>query len=210
MKQWLNAPLGRFVRERENGLLAPLVSRLNYLGITPTALTIAGLIAQVVVGWLLANGYITLGAVFLLGAGLLDILDGALARLTDQTTRLGAFLDSTFDQLGDMAVFLGLLWFTLAQAQQLDVLLIFLSLFGSMVNSHIRARAGMEGLDCNTGLMTRGERYPIMVVALLLHQVTAMLWLLSFLNNFSALLRLVYVWRTSAKNNIAETKLPTA
>lgn len=210
MKQWLNAPLGRFVRERENGLLAPLVSRLNYLGITPTALTIAGLITQVVVGWLLANGHITLGAVFLLGAGLLDILDGALARLTDQTTRLGAFLDSTFDQLGDMAVFLGLLWFTLAQAQQLDVLLIFLSLFGSMVNSHIRARAGMEGLDCNTGLMTRGERYPIMVVALLLHQVTAMLWLLSFLNNFSALLRLVYVWRTSSKNNIAETKLPTA
>ncbi len=204
-REWLNAPVGNWARKREGKVLMPLARSMKQLRVTPNMLTVGGLALQGVVALLLANGHTALGGWVLLVAGLFDILDGALARLMGQETRLGAFLDSMFDQCGDVIVFLGLLWPYLNAGVRVEVVLVFVALFGSMLNSHARSRAGMLGIECRAGLMTRGERYPIMITGLIFHQATLMLWLLVVLNNFSAVQRIVYVWRTVTRDD-AEKK----
>ena len=81
---------------------------------TPNALTVIGRAGSTAAaGLILARYWLAAAAVFAV-ANLMDSLDGSLARLTGRETRLGAFLDSTFDRLGE-ALVIGAIGVTLAQ-----------------------------------------------------------------------------------------------
>lgn len=128
-----------------------------------------------------------------------------MARTLRIESRFGAFLDSICDHCGDYAIYLGLLWQFLDDSAPVVIVLIFLALFGSMLGSQIRSRAGMVGIDTKTiGLFTRFERTMILFVGLLADQIVAALWLLAVLNNFSAAQRLIYVVRVSTHQRVNE------
>ncbi len=147
-------------------------------------------------GFLLAQGkWIPGGAVLLFGA-LLDSIDGELARVLNQETPLGGFIDSISDHCGDLAVSLGLVWAYLSENRHGEVILIFLALFGSMLGSQARSRAGMVGIDTKTvGLLTRFERITILLLGILADQITAALGVLAVLNNISTLQRIIHILR---------------
>src|SRR5207245_1467143 len=105
---------------------------LAKLGITPNILTISSLILITLAGFVLAQNHTTIGGVLLLLGGVLDGIDGELARVTHHETKLGAFLDSICDHCGDFAVSLGLLWLYLHNKAPTEVILIFVALFGSL------------------------------------------------------------------------------
>lgn len=81
---------------------------LGRLGLTPNALTLIGFGVAVVAAWLAAEqAWLAAGLLVAFGAAF-DVFDGALARATNRTSRLGAFMDSTFDRAGEAVVYVGL------------------------------------------------------------------------------------------------------
>jgi CDP-diacylglycerol--glycerol-3-phosphate 3-phosphatidyltransferase len=82
-----------------------------------------------------------------------------------------------------------------------EVILAFVSIIGSVMVSYTRARAEGLGLECKVGLLTRFERFLIIAVALILNQVTPVLWLLAVLTNLTALQRIAHVWRITRGND---------
>jgi phosphatidylglycerophosphate synthase len=192
--------VARWIRTWYRRYLGPFVRFLAGLGLTPNALTLSSLAILILAGLLLAWGYRAVGGLVLLFGALLDGIDGELARFLGRESALGAFLDSITDHLGDLALHLGLLWWYLQQGARVEPLLLFLSLFGSLLGSQIRSRAGMVGIDTKTvGWATRFERIVVLAAGLLANWVSASLWVLAALNTFSAAQRLVYAFRVARR-----------
>ncbi len=188
--------LSRWVRTWYSRLLQPFLLLLAGFGVTPTMLTISSLLLILVSGFVLSQNHLIIGGIFLLLGGLLDGIDGELARVTNRTTKFGAFLDSICDHSGDFVLSLGLLWLYLRAST--EVVLIFAALFGSMLGSLVRSRAGMVGIETkDVGLVTRFERILILLIGLFTHRITVALWILAVLNNLAVLQRVIYVLRVS-------------
>lgn len=91
---------------------------LAQLGITPNTLTLVGLVISLVTAGVIAQGYLLVGGLLVLFAGIFDMFDGALARARNASTTFGAFLDSTLDRYSESIILFGLFWYAL-QAQTL-------------------------------------------------------------------------------------------
>jgi len=148
--------------------LASFEPTLVNLGIRPDHLTFAQLAMSLLAGVAYASGRIFLGGWLMLGCGVLDLLDGGLARHTVGATRRGAFLDSVIDRYAEFFTFCGLGVFFSASWM---VWIVALGFLGSMMVSYARARAEGLGVECRGGLMQRGERYVLLGVSSFLSTV---------------------------------------
>ena len=151
----------------------PIVGALSKSGITPNALTLINLALNIVAAYVIATGHFLVAGVLILGSGLFDLLDGALARFNKQTTRFGAVLDSTVDRVSEAAALCGLLmWYVSQEGATLEIVLVLVVLVGSFLVSYIRARAEGLGWQCQVGLFTRAERVIVLAIGLLLGGVS--------------------------------------
>ncbi len=183
----------RWITEPLNAVLVK--SRLK-----PNNLTWIALATSVIAAASIATNQLLIGGFLVLLSGLLDILDGALARLTNQATRFGALLDSTFDRISDAIVLLGFLVLYIRSEGYIEIVLIFLALVGALLTSYIRARAEGIGVNCPVGLFTRTERVIILALGLLLNplckfSILIALVILIVLGFVTVGQRLVYVWQ---------------
>jgi len=174
----------------------PLVGILSKIGITPNVLTLINLALNIVAAYFIATEHFIIGGVLVLVAGLFDLLDGALARFTKQTTKFGAILDSTVDRISEAAILCGLLiWYIPQEGASLKSVLIFVVLIGSFLVSYIRARAEGLGWQCQVGLFTRAERVIVLAIGLLINQIFIVLCVLVVFVFFTVVQRLVYLWK---------------
>jgi CDP-diacylglycerol--glycerol-3-phosphate 3-phosphatidyltransferase len=174
----------------------PIVGILSKSGITPNALTFINLAMSIVAAYVIATNHLVLGGVLVLVSGLFDLLDGALARFTKQTTKFGAILDSTVDRISEAATFCGLLiWYVPQEGASLKIVLIFVVLIGSFLVSYIRARAEGLGWQCQVGLFTRTERVIVLAIGLLINQIFIALCVLVVFVFITVVQRLVYLWK---------------
>jgi len=174
----------------------PIVGILSKSGITPNALTFINLALNIVAAYVIATGHFLLGGILVLVSGLFDLLDGALARFTKQTTKFGAILDSTVDRISEAAILCGLLiWYTPQEGASLKIVLIFVVLIGSFLVSYIRARAEGLGWQCQVGLFTRAERVIVLAIGLLVNQIFIALCVLAVFVFITVVQRLVYLWK---------------
>ena len=177
----------------------PVVRLLARTPITPSALTWFGFLLTVGAAALITQGYLLAAGVVVLIAGFFDILDGALARHTNQTTQFGAILDSTLDRLSEGVLLLGILAFYAREPSTVGILLAGAALLGSPLVSYVRARGEALGLECQVGLFTRPERVVVLVLGLLLSQIDyALIIALAIIVAFSFITigqRLVHLWR---------------
>ena len=159
-------------RNLADRITSPIVRILSKSGITPNILTLTNLALNIVAAYVIATGHLLLGGVLILGSGLFDLLDGALARFTKQTTRFGAVLDSTVDRVSEAATLCGLLiWYVPQEGASLKIVLILVVLIGSFLVSYIRARAEGLGWQCQVGLFTRAERVIVLAIGLLINRI---------------------------------------
>ncbi len=190
--------ISRWLRRRYGRALAPPMVALADCGITPGMLTAGGLLMMIMAGALLSAHHFIFGGVVLLAGGILDGIDGELARVTGAASARGAFLDSICDHAGDFAVYLGLCWWCLHNTYTVEVVLIFAAMFGSLFGSHVRSRAGMVGFEVkDVGIFTRFERVALLAFGLFAGALTFALWGLAILNNVSALQRVAHDLRLS-------------
>jgi CDP-diacylglycerol--glycerol-3-phosphate 3-phosphatidyltransferase len=149
-----NQLLGPFFARFLVWLISPL-ERLLIGRVSPNAITIASLALCGITGAAVALGHLP-GAVWLyVFAGVLDVLDGRIARLSNQQTPSGALLDSVSDRWGELFVFAGYLWFLHDSPWLVAVMS---AIGGSMMVSYTRARAESLGVAPSGGVMQRAER----------------------------------------------------
>ncbi len=177
-----------------NYLTQPAVRFLARISITPSIITWFGFLLAVGAAALIVTGHLFAAGFVVLFAGFFDMLDGALARYTNQTTCFGAVLDSTLDRLSEAVLLIGILLYVGNQSL-VAVLLVFLALFGSLLVSYIRARAEALDLECQVGLFTRAERVIVLALGLLLNQIVIALAIIVVFSFFTFGQRLIYVWQ---------------
>jgi CDP-diacylglycerol--glycerol-3-phosphate 3-phosphatidyltransferase len=192
--------LAEFRRTVARRITEPLKTALVKSRLKPNTLTWIALAISIIAAGTIATNHLLIGGFLILLSGLFDIMDGALARLTNQATRFGAVLDSTFDRISDAVLFLGLLVLYLMRGSTIEMVLIFLALVGSFLTSYVRARAEGIGINCPVGLFTRAERVIILALGLLLNPlyeftILIALILIVVLGFFTMGQRLVYVWQ---------------
>ena len=193
--------LSQLVRKYSQKFIDPVAHFFSTKKISPNAITIVGFLLMSIVAFVLAQGYLFWGGVLITVFALFDALDGTLARMTKQTSRFGAFLDSTLDRYAEAIIYLGLFIYYINQNQTVDLLLIYATVVGSLMVSYARARAEGIGVPLKDGLFTRFERIFVLVVGLLFNWVfssfstlTLALWILAILSNFTAVQRMYMVW----------------
>jgi len=160
------------LRAKIRGMVTPIALGLARVGLTPNALTLIGFfiacIAAVAAGaqaWLLAGFLVVFGGVF-------DLFDGAVARATGKVSKLGAFLDSTFDRWGEGVVFVGIAWGALEMGLSRPVILSSLAMVSAFMVSYTRAKAENMGFTSGSGmaavgLAPREVRIAILTIGLL-------------------------------------------
>lgn len=197
-RQWLAWPV------------SVVVERLHRLGISPNAVSYTGFALTLISAVLLGAGQFIAGGVLLTVASLLDLVDGSLARATKQSSTFGAFLDSTLDRYSESVTLLALAFFYAGQAQsRLYVMLILLTIVGSLMVSYTRARAEALNVECKEGWLQRPERVFLLIVALLFNSLFAdqlMLAVLAFMavmTNVTAIQRVYQVYRRVQKQENA-------
>ena len=177
-----------------------LVTPLARLGVTPNALTLAGLALNLVTAAVIAMGHLAWGGALVLFSGAFDMLDGALARVTQQNSVFGAFFDSTVDRIAEAALFLGLLLYYHQRGGSLVELgLTYVAVTGSLLVSYARARAEGLGLECKVGLFQRPERVVALGLGLLAGPLVLQgaLALLAVVTSITVVQRIAHVWRTA-------------
>jgi CDP-diacylglycerol--glycerol-3-phosphate 3-phosphatidyltransferase len=184
-----------FLRKISRNLLNTIAAMLDNLGITPNMLTIIGVIGHLISASLIAFGYWILGALVMLFFGFFDALDGALARYQNRVKKYGAFLDSICDRISESFIFLGLFYFFASKSLYLDCVLVFLAAISAFLVSYMRARAESVGVTPKLGLMTRVERYIVLVLALLLNKMEIGLSIMAVLSLFTIGQRIWFVKR---------------
>ena len=173
----------------------PLARSLMAVGLTPNRVTFLGLLVSAGCAYLLSQGMFVAGGGVLILAGMMDMVDGALARRGGTASPRGALLDSVVDRVAEATVFLGLLVFYLDPVSATEIVLINVSLAGSFMVSYLRARGEGLGVDCRVGIMTRPERVVALAVGLLLGQVTIALAVIAVLTVFTTLHRFWHIHR---------------
>lgn len=149
-------------RSRIAPILDPIASALSKLKLTPTAVTIGGLLVTVGGAFLIAAGEYAWGAIVAGIGSVLDALDGPLARYQGKASIRGAFIDTMSDRFGELAIFAGL-----AFSLRDDETALMLCLFGlafSLLTPYVRAKAESWGAEGRGGWMGRAERMLLILV----------------------------------------------
>lgn len=150
------------------------VTGLARTRVTPNALTVSGvslcLAAALLVPFESRDEllFYWLGAgVFVLGS-ILDILDGALARVGGRSTVFGAFLDSTTDRVGEGAMLAAIALVFARSGNETAVVFTIVGVAGSFLVPYVRAKAEALGLRGDVGLGSRAERVVVITAGLVL------------------------------------------
>jgi CDP-diacylglycerol--glycerol-3-phosphate 3-phosphatidyltransferase len=192
-------------RSLANSVAPPLARLLARTPLTPNVLTWLGFVITIGAAVLVVTDHFLAGGAVVLVAGLFDMLDGALARLTDRVSRFGGILDSTLDRLSEAAVLLALL-VVCARGQHVTMsLLVGVTLLGSLMVSYIRARMEGMGIECQAGIFTRPERVIVLALGLMLNQydyaLLSALGVIAFFSWVTVVERLVYAWRQTREKS---------
>jgi CDP-diacylglycerol--glycerol-3-phosphate 3-phosphatidyltransferase len=185
-------------RKKVSRAVDPLARLLVRSGLSPTAVTFAGLGISIVGSALIALGFLAAGAAVLGTGAALDILDGVLARMTGRETVRGAFLDSLTDRVGEVAMWTGLAFYLGRRSEAMLVMLSLVALAGSLLIPYLRAKAEAEGVEGKGGLMGRAERlllfcWGVGIAGLGLPVLASTIWALAGLTWLTVVQRL---WRT--------------
>jgi CDP-diacylglycerol---glycerol-3-phosphate 3-phosphatidyltransferase len=177
----------------------PVIKLLAKTPLTPNAITLIGFAITVAAGVLAFTEHLVAAGVTVAVAGIFDMLDGALARMTGRVTKFGAILDSTLDRVSESLVLVGLLAVFVRDAMVLESMLVGAALVGSLLTSYTRARMEGLGIECKAGLFTRTERVIVTALGLVLsslnYTLLIMLIIITFFSWYTVVERMLYARR---------------
>jgi CDP-diacylglycerol---glycerol-3-phosphate 3-phosphatidyltransferase len=167
-------------------LIDPVADWLVRRRVHPNTITIVGTLFMVAGGVLYGTGHIMTGGWLLGITALTDVMDGTVARRSNQTSVFGAFLDSSLDRVADGAVLGGLAVFYALSTEHRSIPMIVIciaGIIGSFMTSYTRARAEALGLDAKVGMLQRPERVVLLSAPQAFFGLTLNGWVLAIIIN---------------------------
>src|SRR5579863_9025246 len=185
-------------------LLDRIVHGLSLTRISPNVLTFIGLVINIVAAFFFghanannANSMFLYASLVIIGAGIFDMVDGRVARATNQVTIFGAFFDSVIDRYSDVALFFGLLVYYARANRFFYVVLVAIVMVSSVMVSYTRARAESLIPQCKAGFMERPERIVLVIIGGLFEKWGAMapvLWVLAVISTITVIHRIRFTY----------------
>lgn len=192
-------------------IINPIIKAMIRLHITPNIVTFIGFIGNIVAAGFFVEAALTQslellgwGGLIILAAGLFDMMDGRLARMSGKSSLFGALWDSTLDRYSELVSLFGICLYFLRMQDETGFwmgIVTFAAMIGSVMVSYVRARA--EGLDieCKVGLMQRPERVVVTAVTAMFTGCMADIWwlaggmiLIAVLANITAFWRIAHCY----------------
>ncbi len=180
-------------------LLYKIVHGLALTRISPNALTFIGLLinigAALLFGFANAENQRRLffyAGLVIIGAGIFDMVDGRVARATNQVTQFGGFFDSVIDRYSDVALFFGLVVYYARANRFLYVVLSAFVMVSSVLVSYARARAESLIPSCKVGFMERPERIVLIIIGALFNRMAPVLWVIATISTITVIHRIRY------------------
>ncbi len=221
--------IGIFMIEFWYWITIPFLAFFKLIGFTPNKITSISIFLSFITGAIYATGYFSAAGWMLVISGTLDMLDGRLARETGTATKAGAFFDSCSDRYSDSFVFIGIAiyflsknfsegngQFILSISDYLSIILILALMLGTAAMSYVKARGEAVGVTTKSGLMQRPERIMMLAIYSVLdpfiriilgnyginqdYCLIFILIIMAILINFSALVRMVDIFRLIRKS----------
>lgn len=162
--------------------LKPIIKKLD---INPNIITIISPFIAIIAAYFFANKNILIGALFILLSGFLDVMDGAIARYHNKTSKFGGFLDSTMDRFADAIIYIGIIF-----GGYVDWFIGILAIHSAITVSYVRARAESENIKCNVGIAERAVRLLILVLGSFIAGITN---IIGFPNSDIILIATIYI-----------------
>jgi len=147
-------------------LYSSLIPLLSKMKISPNTLTIFGFIFSLITMILISQGYLLISGILIIFSSIFDLLDGALARYTRNTTNFGKFFDAVIDRLSEIAIYVGLFIYFMNDSNSL--LIIFISTISNQLVSYIKTKYESIGIEGDVGIFTRPERIITLSLALII------------------------------------------
>jgi CDP-diacylglycerol--glycerol-3-phosphate 3-phosphatidyltransferase len=179
-------------------------NRLIQSRLTPNAISVTGLVGNVIAGVLVTQRYFFLaGIAFVLGS-VCDTLDGRYSRMSGKGTPFGAFLDSTLDRVEEGIVLCAVAAYFSDRGNDLAVAAVVVTVLMSLMVSYTRARAEALGVECKVGIATRPVRVVILSAGLLFAKGASLgdfellepaIYAMAVLTTFTTLQRVLHVRR---------------
>jgi len=170
-----------------NSILDRLAQTRFFSRLSPNLVSTCGILVGIVPAFLFAYGEFEWAGVFIILSGVLDMLDGKIARASGRTTIFGALYDATVDRATELAIYTGIGAYFIVRNMHLTSLFVVFAAGGSWLVSYVRARAESFGVPCEVGLLRRGERFVLLAAGAILsfapgpfHE--AALWFLDVIN----------------------------
>ncbi len=182
-----------------NYLLTAIVRAFAASHINPNALTVIGFVMNLLAAYLFAYGYFRWAGGTIILAGLFDMLDGRVARLSNRVTPFGGFFDSVLDRYSDLCLMIGLLVFYGRINRFWYVTLVAIVMIGSVMVSYARARAENLIPTCRVGFLERPERTVLLIIGAMFDRMAPVLWVIAVLSTLTVIHRMVYTWQETRR-----------
>ncbi len=196
-------------RQKFDGLSEKIGKSLSRLGISPNQWTAISILPTLLSFWFIINREFMLAAVSFILAAFLDMVDGAVARATGKTSRMGAYIDTMMDRYVEFIVVLGLVVLSINGGMP-DMFLpatvwIFIFYFGSIMTSYAKAAAKEKDFVKNEikgGLVERAERLIMLFIGIVFASIspvflTLTVAILAVLTNITVLQRVAIANKSS-------------
>jgi CDP-diacylglycerol--glycerol-3-phosphate 3-phosphatidyltransferase len=189
-----------------NKIIRLIVRGLALSKINPNILTFVGLVINIVAATFLAIGNFRLAGGIIIFGGLFDMVDGRVARETNQVTRFGGFFDSVLDRYSDLALLMGLLVFYGTINRPFYVVLTAIVMTASVMISYTRTRAENIIPTCKVGFLERPERVVLIIIGALFDRMAPVLWVIAVLGNLTVIHRMIFTYQEAKRLEDAQLR----
>lgn len=174
------------------------------IGLTANTVTVIGCLGHIAACWLAYTGRFTWAGILLILFAVFDFFDGTMARMSTggKGTKFGAVLDSTTDRYAEFLIFGGILLYNAAHQNLLMTAVCVLAMMGSFLVPYTRAKGEIYGLDMRLGIMSRLERYIVLVVCLLIGYPNIAMIVIAVFANITAIQRLLHMKKELGKADL--------
>jgi CDP-diacylglycerol--glycerol-3-phosphate 3-phosphatidyltransferase len=189
-----------------NKIIRLIVRGLALSKINPNVLTFLGLVINMVAAGFLAFGHFRTAGFVIIFAGLFDMVDGRVARETNQVTRFGGFFDSVLDRYSDIALLVGLLVYYGTINRSSYVVLTAIVMAASVMISYTRSRAENIVPTCKVGFLERPERIVLLILGALFDRMAPVLWVIAVLGNLTVIHRMIFTYQEAKRLEDAQLR----
>ncbi|MBI5061424.1 MAG: CDP-alcohol phosphatidyltransferase family protein [Candidatus Aenigmarchaeota archaeon] len=195
------------IREKFSKLSVKIGIVFSKLKLSPNQWTLLTLIPTIIALYFLVQESFLLAALLFAIAAFFDLIDGSVARVTGNVTKLGAYLDTIMDRYVEGIIIVGLLFIALPTLLLPAYVWLFIYFFGSMMTTYVKAAAKEKELvekELKGGLLERAERLTLLFIGLIIAYFSRVYFvyiivLLALLSNISALQRIYYAVKSRDK-----------